>query len=308
VRAWRVRTRAALLLTGLFGVAFLACTTSALDILGSVSPSQLIRATGPLRPARPGPILLSFGALVLLVGMLGRRLGPADGTWGRALSWQVRLLTLGLFAGAVACTCFGVAEVRSTGRTDYYFLKFLLALGLLLAVAVAALAGVLAARTVPAGTIGRRTSIGLSLGLLVAVSQAFGPLVPGHAPMRSTVAASFGPEGGRSWHHMAVGITSAVRDRGGLDAEYVATGREAGYVTVLPSSWFHALSGSMTDRTMRRQASMLDNDLSDPRTVHDMVSNILIADETVKVVVAPDRVAAVRHAVGRALSARVVSW
>lgn len=302
---WRKRTSVPVVL--LLGVGALGSLRAALELLGTVRVGYLVTADGGYDAPAIAPVLVLalVGVWVLLV--LGSP-GPGRTVEPFMSVWQTRLLLFTPVAGAALLAALFVTQVRRTGTTSYYFVKLLLGYELVLAVVVPALVAALVFAVLPRQGHSWPRALA-SLTAAVAALVAFGVLTPAEAPLFDDHApgtASIAPPYDRGG--MAEGILVAASETTpgtGFDTVYVALGRGNAGELFYPESWFHALNGSVTHRVMVRM-NQLHVQASTPEEAVPVVTELLLDQPDLRILVAREEAMAVQELLGSGLADRVV--
>jgi hypothetical protein len=251
-----LRARVALAVAVL-AVAGLAVGKAVIGLFLQVDVGTLVTAFGGIHGTNPLPAftLLVAACYACLAGpAIVVRRGGTGVEEVEETARRSRVLLLAPVLGVMLGAALLVGQMRTVGTSSYYFVKYFMGCGLVLAALVPAVCGSLVAVI----TVPRRHGVRIvaAVAAVVAVTQLFGVLPGRSMPLfdhaRSGTAGVKGPY---SADRMAAGILAAVRAsdrRDGFEQDYLSIGRDGAVQAFYPDGWFHGslatLSGRSADR------------------------------------------------------------
>ena len=302
--SWRPRLAGALAAA----VALLLVLRTASDLRSSVQVSTLVSASGGIQASAAGPIALVLLLATAITILLGRRAGRLADPALRRVRWLGVAVLAGWGLTGV------VAAARHGSDADYYVTKLTLGMLLVTGCWLAFLMAVLLDRLLPVPAPDRRTAIGRAVAvvaLCLVCTQMFGHMGLARARFEATRGVSH-DQAGRplDYRAMAEGIlsaTAAVDHERAFRTEYVAIGDGRWYIAVLPNTWFHSLTASLTSGTSRQSDGLQVSLWSDADAVQP-VRGALRDDPARTVLVAPERLEGLRGLLDPDQAPRLRTW
>jgi hypothetical protein len=286
----------------------MAIAKAVLMLASSVSLKFLVSEDSGFDVSSPLPSLLLMVVLVVAISF-GRRWarGRPGVPMGSLLEWRLLTLLLTPTLGFLSLAVFLTMQINELGAASYYFLKYLLGFGLVLA----CVAPPVVASLIPVDwTRGMSTRRALPVALITSVlgSQLLAPATEHHALLFSATddgTAAINPPYTREG--IARGVLDATGDLDparSLEREYVALGAGNALQIFYPDAWYHAINGTVTNKAMERMNVLRvradDVDLAVP-----LIRRLLETNERVTVAVPSAFVRGVQDSLAPELAARV---
>jgi hypothetical protein len=281
-------------------------------LLQMLDLSTIVHATGGFTGSSPMPMFvlaIAFLWLALALPSRARRAARATDE-DLFVARRIRILGLTPLLGLVSLTVLLVAQLQALGTTAYYFLKYFLGVELVLAGVVPAVITLAVAMLVEPPR-RRGATVGLALVAALLASQTMAPFPFGKVGLRAHPGGTASVGTPLAAGRMADGILAAARGserETSLEQSYVALGPQRAGLAVYPDAWFHAILASGTVASGTR-AELLRRHVEDVDDAAAMVEQVLGADESTQVLVAPVYVEGLRRRMPTPdLAARVVGW